>query len=36
VATNEDGVEQANMGVAYGDYRHTGRMSLAISHFDVE
>lgn len=36
VAANEDGVEQANMGVAYGDYVHTGRMSLAISHFDVE
>jgi hypothetical protein len=36
VATNEDGVEQANMGVAYGDYLHTGRISLAISHFDVE
>ncbi|MGB6722737.1 MAG: CRTAC1 family protein [Terracidiphilus sp.] len=36
VAANEDGVEQANMGVAYGDYLHTGRMSLAISHFDVE
>ncbi len=36
VATNEDGVEQANMGVAVGDYAHTGRMSLLISHFDVE
>ncbi len=36
VATNEDGVEQANMGVAYGDYLHTGRMSLIISHFDIE
>lgn len=24
------------MGVAYGDYLHTGRMSLAISHFDTE
>ncbi|HTW81777.1 MAG TPA: CRTAC1 family protein [Terracidiphilus sp.] len=36
VAANEDGVEQANMGVAYGDYMHTGRLSLAISHFDVE
>jgi hypothetical protein len=36
VATNEDGVEQANMGVALGDYQHTGRMSLVISHFDVE
>jgi len=36
VAANEDGVEQANMGLAYGDYLHTGRMSLVISHFDVE
>ena len=36
VAANEDGVEQANMGVALGDYLHTGRMSLALSHFDVE
>ncbi|MGB6743372.1 MAG: CRTAC1 family protein [Terracidiphilus sp.] len=36
VAVNEDGVEQANMGLAYGDYQHTGRMSVAISHFDVE
>ncbi len=36
VAANEDGVEQANMGLAFGDYMHTGRMSLAISHFDIE
>jgi len=36
VAANEDGVEQANMGVSVGDYRHTGRMSLLISHFDIE
>jgi hypothetical protein len=36
VGANEDGVEQANMGVAFGDYLHTGRMSLVISHFDVE
>jgi enediyne biosynthesis protein E4 len=36
VAANEDGVEQANMGVAYGDYLHSGRMSLVISHFDIE
>jgi hypothetical protein len=35
-ALNEDGVEQANMGIAIGDYLHTGRMSLALSHFDVE
>jgi hypothetical protein len=36
VAANEDGVEQANMGIAIGDYLHTGRMSLLLSHFDVE
>jgi len=36
VAANEDGVEQANMGVAVGDYLHTGLMSLLISHFDIE
>jgi len=36
VAANEDGFEQANMGVAIGDYLHTGRMSLVISHFDIE
>jgi hypothetical protein len=36
VAANEDGLEQANMGVAVGDYLHTGRMSLLLSHFDNE
>jgi len=36
VAVSEDGVEQANMGIAYGDYLHTGRTSLIISHFDNE
>jgi hypothetical protein len=36
VSANEDGAEQANMGIAIGDYLHSGRMSLAISHFDVE
>jgi len=36
VAANEDGFEQANMGVAFGDYLHTGRMSLVLSHFDIE
>ena len=36
VAANEDGFEQANMGVAVGDYLHTGRMSLLLSHFDIE
>ena len=36
VAANADGLDQANMGVAVGDYLHTGRMSILISHFDVE
>jgi len=36
LAVNEDGAEQANMGVALGDYLHSGRMSLLISHFDNE
>ncbi|HXW90117.1 MAG TPA: CRTAC1 family protein [Terriglobales bacterium] len=36
VAANEDGFEQANMGIAIGDYLHTGRMSVLISHFDIE
>jgi hypothetical protein len=36
VAANEDSLEQANMGIAIGDYLHSGRMSLLISHFDNE
>ena len=24
------------MGIALGDYLHTGRMSILISHFDIE
>jgi hypothetical protein len=36
VAASEDGAEQANMGIATGDYLHTGRMSLLLSHFDIE
>ena len=36
VAVSEEGVEQANMGVAVGDYLNTGRMSIAISHFSEE
>jgi len=36
VAANEDGLEQANMGVAVGDFLHTGRMSILVSHFDIE
>lgn len=34
VAFSEDGAEQANMGVTIGDYDHTGRKSIFISHFD--
>jgi hypothetical protein len=36
VAFSEDGVEQANMGLALGDYENKGRMSIAISHFSDE
>src|SRR5271163_1495968 len=36
VAVSEDGVEQANMGLALGDYLNNGRMSIAISHFSDE
>jgi enediyne biosynthesis protein E4 len=36
VAVNQDGTEQANMGVALGDYMHAGRVSIAISHFSEE
>jgi hypothetical protein len=36
IAVSEDGVEQANMGVALGDYLHTGRMSVAVTHFSDE
>jgi hypothetical protein len=36
VALNENGAAQANMGIALGDYLHTGRMSLMLSHFDNE
>jgi enediyne biosynthesis protein E4 len=36
VAVSEEGVEQANMGVAVGDYLNTGRMSIAVSHFSDE
>ena len=35
-AVNLDGSEQANMGVALGDYEHKGRFSLAITHFSEE
>lgn len=36
IAVNGDGYEQANMGVALGDYLHTGRLSVAITHFSDE
>ena len=36
VALDADGAAQANMGVALGDFLHTGSMSLLISHFDNE
>lgn len=36
VSLSDDGNEQANMGVAVGDYLHSGQMSLFVSHFDNE
>jgi enediyne biosynthesis protein E4 len=36
VALSEAGVEQANMGIAVGDYTNTGWMSMAISHFSED
>jgi hypothetical protein len=36
IAVNDDGIEQANMGLAVGDYDHSGRMSIAVSHFSDE
>ncbi len=36
VAVSDEGVEQANMGLALGDYLHTGRLSIAVSHFSDE
>lgn len=36
VGLSESGARQANMGIAFGDYLHTGRISLVISHFDNE
>jgi hypothetical protein len=36
VAVSEDGTEQANMGLALGDYLNVGRMSLVVSHFSDE
>jgi hypothetical protein len=36
VAYSMNGHEQANMGVALGDYMHTGRFNIAVSHFSGE
>jgi enediyne biosynthesis protein E4 len=36
VAVSQDGANQANMGVALGDYTHTGRPSVAVTHFSEE
>ena len=36
IAYSRDGVEQANMGLAVGDYENKGRMSVAVSHFSDE
>jgi hypothetical protein len=33
IAVNQDGLEQANMGVAIGDYEHKGRFSIVVTHF---
>ncbi len=35
-ALNKDGAEQANMGIALGDYDHSGRLSIAVTHFSEE
>jgi enediyne biosynthesis protein E4 len=35
-AVDRNGLEQANMGLAMGDYLHSGRNSIAISHFNNE
>jgi len=36
VGLSESGARQANMGVALGDYLHSGLMSILITHFDNE
>ncbi len=36
VAVSDEGLEQANMGIALGDYLNDGRISIAISHFSEE
>jgi hypothetical protein len=35
-AVSEDGSEQASMGIAIGDYLHTGRQSLFVTNFSDE
>jgi enediyne biosynthesis protein E4 len=35
-AVNEDGSEQASMGIAIGDYNHTGRPSILLTEFTDE
>jgi hypothetical protein len=35
-AVSQDGSEQAGMGVALGEYLHTGRLSLFVTHFSEE
>jgi enediyne biosynthesis protein E4 len=35
-AVSQDGTAQANMGVALGDYLHSGNIAVAISHFSDE
>ena len=35
-AVSEDGSEQASMGIALGDYNHTGRQSIAVTNFTDE
>jgi len=36
VSLSSEGLEQANMGVAIGDFENKGRMSIAVSHFSDE
>jgi len=35
-AVSQDGSEQAGMGLALGDYLHTGRFSIFVTHFSEE
>ena len=36
VAVDQDGNAQANMGTALGDYNHSGRFSIAVTHFNEQ